>query len=134
MLPKKFIFALFCSVGVAMPFAVMAQMPTQSPSGMSKPSGTIPAGTGGGMTPATPGGMMKSPVKNPSNLKPVTTTTAKPSVNSATLKELVKVNGIGTATAKKIIASRPYATLDDLVTKKVLTKKQLVQLETKIGL
>ena len=134
MLPKKFIFALFCSVGVALPFAVMAQMPSSSPSGMSMPGGTIPTDTGGGMTPAAPGGMMKTPLKTPSTVKPTTTTTAKPSVNSATLKELVKVNGIGTATAKKIIASRPYATLDDLVTKKVLTKKQLVQLEAKIGL
>ena len=115
--PKKFILALCCSVGVAMPLAVMAQMPSQSPSGMSAPRG-----------------MMKPPHKMPSTVKPATATATKTSINTATLKELVKLNGIGTITAKKIMASRPYASLDELVTKKVLTKKQFTQLESKIAL
>ena len=35
-------------------------------------------------------------------------------INTATVEELTKVKGVGDATAKKIIANRPYASLDDL--------------------
>ena len=35
-------------------------------------------------------------------------------INTATADELTKVKGVGTPTAKKIIAHRPYASLDDL--------------------
>ncbi len=35
-------------------------------------------------------------------------------INTATAEELTKVKGVGDATAKKIIANRPYASLDDL--------------------
>jgi DNA uptake protein ComE-like DNA-binding protein len=44
----------------------------------------------------------------------------------------VKIKGIGTATANKIITGRPYANLDELVTKKILTKKQLAQVGSQI--
>jgi competence protein ComEA len=43
-------------------------------------------------------------------------------LNSASLEELRMVPGINEATAKKIVASRPYARADELVTKKVLSK------------
>jgi hypothetical protein len=36
--------------------------------------------------------------------------------NTVTLKELFKINGIGTMTVKKNIAGCPYATSDELVT------------------
>jgi competence protein ComEA len=35
-------------------------------------------------------------------------------INTATAEELTKVKGVGDATAKKIIANRPYTSLDDL--------------------
>ncbi len=35
-------------------------------------------------------------------------------MNSASEKELEELNGVGSATAKKIVAGRPYATVDDL--------------------
>ncbi len=186
MVPKKFILALCCSIGAALPLTVMAQMPSQPPTGTSTPGagglspttpsggmtpstpsggmtptapGGMPPASGGGMTPSTPGGGMPpasgggmtptvpsggmSPasggVTKPSNNKPsVIKTTlptgAKVNVNTATLKQLIKVNGIGPATANKIISGRPYANLDELVTKKVMTQKQLTQLEPQIGL
>ena len=51
MVPRKLIFALCCSVGVTLPFAVMAQMTPQAPGGMtpSTPSQTMPPASGGVM-------------------------------------------------------------------------------------
>jgi DNA uptake protein ComE-like DNA-binding protein len=40
--------------------------------------------------------------------------TKKIDINSATADELTSLNGVGEATAKKIIAGRPYASVDDL--------------------
>ncbi len=68
---------------------------------------------------------------------PVAPTAAKPAmpapaaatgrvdINSATLEQLDTLNGVGEARAKKIVAGRPYNSLDELVTKKVLTKSVL---------
>ncbi len=43
-------------------------------------------------------------------------------INSATEKQLEALHGVGPARAKAIIAGHPYADLQDLVTKKVLTQ------------
>jgi competence protein ComEA len=43
-------------------------------------------------------------------------------VNFATIEELDQLPGIGQVTANKIITNRPYATLDELLTKKVVNK------------
>jgi competence protein ComEA len=190
MVSKKFIFALCCSVGVALPLAVSAQLPTtttpvapaapgmkmpssgggMSPGGMSGPKaqdlttpgtsgGTTAPGTGGGTpAPGTGGGTpapmdapapastgapapdaMPKPIpkKAPSSTtpkKPGKSTTAMVNVNSATMQELTKVKGIGAATAKKIMTNRPYATLEDLVTKKALTKTQFTSLKSQLEL
>lgn len=47
------------------------------------------------------------------------------SINSATAAELDTLWGIGAARAESIVKNRPYQSLDDLVTKKVLTKSIL---------
>jgi Helix-hairpin-helix motif len=121
-------------------------MPSPMPSGEMTPSPTpssgMPPASGGGMTPTTPGGMTAPDSGGTSSPSPTMSSPAKPkppktskvSVNTATLNQLVKVKGIGPATANKIISGRPYANLDELVTKKVLTQKQLTQLKSQIGL
>lgn len=43
-------------------------------------------------------------------------------INSATLVDLRSLPGIGDAGARKIVAGRPYVSVDDLKTRKVLRK------------
>lgn len=43
-------------------------------------------------------------------------------INTASEAELDKLPGVGPATAAKIIASRPYSSLEDLLTKKAVNK------------
>ncbi|MBI2600948.1 helix-hairpin-helix domain-containing protein [Candidatus Daviesbacteria bacterium] len=55
--------------------------------------------------------------------------TNKVSVNLSTQSELEALSGIGPVSASKIIANRPYQTLEELVTKKVITKALLDKLK-----
>ncbi len=43
-------------------------------------------------------------------------------INKATLTELRSLPGIGTVKAREIVAGRPYASVDDLKTRKILPK------------
>ncbi len=47
------------------------------------------------------------------------------SVNSATKEQLMGLSGIGEVRSQAIIDGRPYASIDELVTRKVLTKSLL---------
>jgi competence protein ComEA len=49
-----------------------------------------------------------------SESKPAASSGAKVDLNNASQKELEELPGVGSATAKKIIAGRPYASVDDL--------------------
>jgi DNA uptake protein ComE-like DNA-binding protein len=49
-------------------------------------------------------------------------------INQAGLEELTKLPGITTALAERIARYRPYRKLDDLVTRKVLGKKQFARI------
>ncbi|MDO8498949.1 MAG: helix-hairpin-helix domain-containing protein [bacterium] len=43
-------------------------------------------------------------------------------VNTATLEQLDKLSGVGAVTAQKIVDKRPYGTIEELLTKKVVSK------------
>ncbi len=122
----KKIIPLLLALAALAPLPVMAQ---------STPSNTMtpPADTMSPPTPTKKGGSMKGgAMKSPS--KSSKSTTVVVNVNTDASADLQKVKGIGEATAKKIIAGRPYATLDDLVTKKALTAKQLTTLKPQLSI
>ena len=53
-------------------------------------------------------------------------------INSASISELDTLPGIGKTTAEKIINSRPYASVTDLIDKKIIGKKVFTDIESKI--
>ena len=61
--------------------------------------------------------LSSSPVSPQSPQSPLSSVV---SVNFATESELDTLSGVGPATAQKIIANRPYQTLDELVSKKAV--------------
>lgn len=133
-------FAAIAAVGAMLSMPVLAQAPTNTPSGTMVPTKPPVPGIAPGM-PMTP------PVAKP--FAPPATTTmpapaAKPApavkpaatgpvdLNSATAAELDGVKFIGKKRAAKIIAGRPWASADDLVTKKILPKKQFDQVKDRL--
>lgn len=56
------------------------------------------------------------------------------SVNAASQSELEALNGVGPATAKKIISGRPYTRLEELVTKKAIGQALYDKLKAQLTL
>ncbi len=56
------------------------------------------------------------------------------SINTASDVELDKLSGVGMSTAQKIISKRPYNTLEELVSKKAVTKAVFEKIKEKISL
>ncbi len=56
------------------------------------------------------------------------------SINGASQTELESLAGVGPATAKKIIAGRPFSDISELVEKKIITQKVFDQIKTQLGL
>ncbi len=54
-------------------------------------------------------------------------------VNNASVAELDTLPGVGPATAQKIIGNRPYATVDELLSKKSVNSKVFSQIKDKVS-
>lgn len=61
-------------------------------------------------------------------------TSSKININSASLKELDSLPGVGEITAQKIIQQRPYSTVDELLTKKAVSQKVFDDIKALISL
>lgn len=55
-------------------------------------------------------------------------------INSSSQSDLEALTGIGPATAKKIIAGRPYQTLEELVSKKAMSQSLMTKLKDQLTL
>jgi competence protein ComEA len=128
MLIKK-VLPLLLALAALAPLPVFAQAPAST---MSAPTDTMSA-----PQPTKKGGSMKSgemksgEMKSPSKSKKSTVVVV--NINTDAEAALQQVKGIGDATAKKIIAGRPYTTVDDLVTKKVISANQLTKLKSQLS-
>ena len=58
--------------------------------------------------------------------------TRKTDLNSATVRELTNLPGIGRELAERIVRHRPYRKLDQLIAKKVLGRKQFARIKDRI--
>ncbi len=54
-------------------------------------------------------------------------------INSASLQELDSLPGIGQVTAQKVIDNRPYTSIDDLLSKKIVNQKVFDKLKERIS-
>ena len=70
------------------------------------------------------GGVRSDAVSEPSEA----TATKKVDVNRASLEEICRLPGIAKESGQKIIKHRPYRRLDDLVSRRVLSKKQFARI------
>ena len=80
---------------------------------------------GGTAAPSTPAAPAK--VEAPAKAKTAAKSTSKAKmemidINSASKEELMKLTGVGDATAEKIIAGRPFKTKAELVSKGIVNK------------
>jgi competence protein ComEA len=57
----------------------------------------------------------------------------KTNINKASSKELETLSGIGEVRAEKIIENRPYASIEDLKTKKIIPENVFEEIKTKIA-
>lgn len=65
---------------------------------------------------------------------PITGSSGIVNINSASKQDLVNLPEIGEVTADKIIAARPFANLDELVSKKCISQSQLDKIKDKISI
>jgi competence protein ComEA len=90
-------------------------------------SSTTPATTTAPAKPAKAAKAMKS-----SSKKSAAAHMAKLDLNSASKEDLMKLPGVGDATADKIIAARPFKTKAELTAKGIVTKKEYAAIANKV--
>src|SRR3954454_8986445 len=128
----------------AQPTAAAAAQPTAAARTSGEPSLPVtqpetgepsasPALSAAHTSPATPRPLRpSSPAEQPGAAEPVGLTASDPErvdINAASADDL---NRLGGRFAKAIIASRPYGSVDDLVSKRVLTRSTFSQIKDRI--
>jgi DNA uptake protein ComE-like DNA-binding protein len=92
--------------------------------------GTAPSTDAKASAPATQSAPAKAPAK--SHVMAKHATALRVDLNSATKEELMKLPGIGDATADKIIAARPFKAKSELLAKKLVTKAEYTKLSAHV--
>jgi len=104
---------------LALPLFAAAQGSTQSPAKAQASSATSTDASVASTTPTT-------------KMHSHHATSMKVDINSASKEELMKVPGIGEATADKIVAARPFMAKNELVTKKIVTRSQYTKISAHV--
>ncbi len=76
---------------------------------------------------------LQKPQTTSTDQNSVAATSTSININTATSEELDTLPGIGQVTADKIIQGRPYASISELVDKKILKKNVFEQVQSQIG-
>lgn len=71
---------------------------------------------------------------NQNNRQVAGISTAVVSINSGSLSELDTLPGVGAVTAQKIIDNRPFSSLEELVSRKIVSQSAFDKIKTKISL
>ena len=112
--------------GLSSPTTSPTTSPTDEPTGLTSPSPSPTASPSPTMSPSPK-------LETPSKKKSTPQSQSQPvNINTATVKDLVKVKGIGASTAQKIVAERPFTSLDELVAKKIVTSQQLKAMKSQL--
>lgn len=77
-------------------------------------------------------GLQSTAGKNSAAVGSQSTVSNKININSASLKELDSLEGIGAVRAQAIIDNRPYSTIDELSTKKIIPKSIFEKIKDEI--
>jgi len=104
--------SLVVAAALAVPVVALAQ------EGSSTPPASTPAAAPAKTTTSSTKSAKSSSTKSTSTKS--ATHATKPDINSAAKEDLLKVKGMTDADADKIIAGRPYKSVSDLKTKKVI--------------
>ncbi len=75
-----------------------------------------------------------SPNENSNQINTVTKTNNKVNINQATAEELDQLPGVGQTTVKKIIDSRPFSSINELLDKKIVNKSTFEKIKDLIEL
>jgi len=104
---------------LALPLFAAAQGSTQSPAKAQASSATSTDASVASSTPTT-------------KMHSHHAMSMKVDINSASKEELMKVPGIGEATADKIVGARPFTAKNELVTKKIVTRSQYAKISAHV--
>ena len=107
---------------LALPALAQTPAPTPSPARPATPAMPARPATPATSPVATPPTATPPATTRPAATAPAVTAGSRVDINAATEQQLDTLPGIGPVRAKAIIAGRPYADLQDLVTKNILTQ------------